>query len=399
MENIESIFSALRRGQMIVLIDSEDRENEGDLILAAEKVTPAKIAFMARFGRGLICVPLTLERVKQLRLDPMTNKNTSPYQCQFTVSVDAKKGVTTGISAYDRACTIRALIDKKTKPGDLVQPGHVFPLVGHPGGVLERAGHTEGALDLLMFANLQPAAVICEIMGDHGQMLKRSQLRNFAKSHHLPLFSIAQLRDYRRKIQPLVKRVAKAQLPTAYGKFLIIIYKTSLDDKEHLALVMGKLLQEKSVLVRIHSECLTGDIFHSLRCDCQRQLDQGLKAIAEEGSGVFLYLRHEGRGIGLINKIKAYGWQDKGLDTVEANEKLGFQGDERDYSVARAILRDLGIARIRLMTNNPQKMAALKGNDFSSLERVPLEVIPHGIHEKRYLRVKKIKLGHILEKV
>lgn len=391
---------------MIVLVDDKSRENEGDLVMAAEKATPAKIAFMAKFGRGLICLPITKARAQELQLPPMVSKNTSPLQCNFTVSVDAKKGVTTGISAHDRTATIRALLNTKTRPIDFSRPGHVFPLIAQAGGVLARSGHTEGALDLMKLAGLKPMAVICEIMGDDGRMLSGKKLLKFAKEHGFQIVSIQSLVDIA-KSQPqkaaredsFVKREVEASLPTAYGNFRAIVYTDFPETKEHVAIIKGNLKNGKPALVRIHSECLTGDVFHSKRCDCYCQLEQALIAIGQAQAGVVIYLRHEGRGIGLINKLKAYNLQDLGYDTVSANEKLGFKGDAREYDVAGRILADLGVSKVRLMTNNPEKITALEQHGIHVVERVPIEFAPRGKGERIYMRTKKIKMGHMLSKV
>jgi len=396
---IEEAIEEIRAGRMVILVDDEDRENEGDLCMAAEKITPEAINFMAKYGRGLICLSLTPERVEELQLPMMTTENTSPYGTALTVSIEARKGVTTGISAHDRATTILTAIDPRTRPEDLARPGHVFPLRARPGGVLQRAGQTEGSVDLARLAGLYPAGVICEIMNDDGTMARVPQLMEFAKKHKLKIVTVKDLIEYRMRKERLVKRIADVKLPTRYGgEFRAIAYENIVDDNVHIALVKGEITPDEPVLVRVHSECLTGDVFGSGRCDCGDQLHRAMEMIAEEGKGIVLYMRQEGRGIGLANKLRAYELQDQGLDTVEANIQLGFKPDLRDYGIGAQILVDLGAKKLRLMTNNPRKIIGLEGYGLQIVERVPIEVKPH---EKNinYLRTKKKKLGHLLEKV
>ena len=394
--SIPELVEELKEGNFIILVDDEDRENEGDLVIAAEKVTPEAINFMAKYARGLICVALTEQRVKELGLPMMAPHNTSLHGTAFTVSVDAKYGVTTGISAYDRATTIKVLIDPNTKPDDLAIPGHIFPLRAREGGVLVRAGHTEASVDLCKLAGLYPAAVICEIMKDDGTMARLPDLEEFGQRFGIKIGTIADLIAYRRRHEKLVERVGEAQLPTRYGKFTIYGYRNKINGEEHVALVMGEIRGDEPVLVRVHSECLTGDVFKSLRCDCGQQLEMALKAIADEGRGVLLYLRQEGRGIGLCNKIRAYSFQDKGADTVEANKILGFPPDLRDYGIGAQILADLGVRKMRILTNNPKKVIGLRGYGLEIVETIPI-VAPPTPENINYLKAKKEKLGHTID--
>jgi len=381
---------------MVILVDDEDRENEGDLTMAAEKVTPDAINFMAKYGRGLICLSLTEERLNELRLPMMVADNTSRFQTAFTVSIDARKGVTTGISAADRAQTILTCIDENTKPDDLVSPGHIFPLRARKGGVLVRTGQTEGSVDLARVAGLQAAGVICEIMNDDGTMARMPDLQVFAKTHSLKIVTIADLIKYRLSKESLVRRIATANLPTKYGgAFTAIAYENDIDSFHHIALVKGEIGPDDKVLVRVHSQCLTGDVFGSRRCDCEEQLHNAMAMVEKEGKGVIVYMRQEGRGIGLVNKLKAYCLQDMGQDTVEANEALGFKADMRDYGIGAQILADLGLHKIRLMTNNPRKIKGLEGYGIEVVERVPIETKPHQ-ENIEYLKTKAKKMGHLL---
>lgn len=396
VSTIQEALEDIRQGKMVILVDDEDRENEGDLTMAAEKVTPDAINFMAKYGRGLICLSLTEEKINELRLPMMVSENTSRFQTAFTVSIDARVGITTGISAADRARTILTAVDDNCKPEDLVSPGHIFPLKARKGGVLVRAGQTEGSVDLARLAGLKPAGVICEIMNEDGTMARMPDLEIFAKKHGLKIVTIADLIRYRLSKESLVRRVAQAKLPTKYGGlFTAIAYENDIDPYHHIALVKGDIKPDEAVLVRVHSQCLTGDVFGSKRCDCEDQLHEAMAMVEREGKGVILYMRQEGRGIGLVNKLKAYSLQDIGKDTVEANEALGFQADMRDYGVGAQILVDLGIRKIRLMTNNPRKIKGLEGYGIQVIERVPIETKPRK-ENLEYLKVKAKKMGHLL---
>jgi len=401
----QSVFSSVdeaaaefRRGRLVLIVDDEERENEGDLAVAAEKVTPDAINFLATNARGLICVALTEQRCDELQLPPMVEHNTSPNQTAFCVSVEARNRVTTGISAADRAATVQALIDPRTRPEDLLRPGHTFPLRARNGGVLKRAGHTEASVDLATLAGLSPAAVICEVMDTDGSMARLPRLLEIARGHGIPVITVRDLIAHRMRTERIVERMAAPLLPTRYGDFHVYAYRAPVTGEEHIALVIGEITPDEPVLVRVHSQCLTGDVFASARCDCGAQLETALERIAAEKRGVLLYLLQEGRGIGLVNKLRAYELQDAGADTVEANQKLGFPADQRDYGVGAQILRDLGVRRMRLMTNNPSKYVALAGYGLEIVERIPLEVPPTE-HTRKYLEAKKRKMGHLLRMV
>jgi 3,4-dihydroxy 2-butanone 4-phosphate synthase/GTP cyclohydrolase II len=393
--SIAEAVEDIRAGKMLIVVDDEDRENEGDLVVAAERVTPDAINFLAKHARGLICVPMTAERLDELGLGPMVAANTAKMGTPFTVSVDAVANTTTGISAFDRAQTVRALIDPKTKPEGLARPGHIFPLRAAEGGVLRRVGHTEAVVDLMRLAGMYEAGVLCEIMDEDGQMARLPQLVRTAEQFSVRIVTIRDLIEYRRKTEKLVRAVARTKLPTHVGEFDLILYESIPDLEHHVALVKGDVASGGSVLVRVHSQCLTGDVFHSLRCDCGEQMEKALEMIQKEGRGVFLYMRQEGRGIGLANKLKAYELQDQGADTVEANVQLGFPADLRDYGIGAQILADLGLREIRLLTNNPRKVVGLEAYGLKITERVPIEVGVHAVN-RHYLATKRDKLGHIL---
>ena len=392
---VEEAIEDVREGRMVVVCDAEDRENEGDLTLAAQFATPETINFMAKHGRGLICLALSPARCDELGLDLMAAKNESAFQTAFTVSVEAREGITTGISAHDRAHTIQVAIDPKARPSDLVQPGHIFPLKAKAGGVLERTGQTEAAVDLARLAGLNPSGVICEVMNDDGTMARVDDLVGYCAEHGLKMITVSDLIAYRRRHDKLVERVVEAQLPTRYGEFNVVGYRSLVDDKHHVAMVRGDVEGQDDVLVRVHSECLTGDVFHSLRCDCGEQLEDALLRIHDEGRGVLLYLAQEGRGIGLLNKLRAYRLQEEGLDTVDANVRLGLPADLRDYGIGAQILVDLGLSSIRLLTNNPKKIVGLEGYGLTVTDQVPIER-PPGEHNRDYLRAKKERMGHLL---
>jgi 3,4-dihydroxy 2-butanone 4-phosphate synthase/GTP cyclohydrolase II len=393
---IEEIVGEIQKGKMVIVCDDEDRENEGDLTMAAELVTPEDINFMAAYGRGLICMPMAGEVVDRLEIPEMVQHNHSRMGTAFTASIEAKNGITTGISAADRAHTVRVAVDEETGPDDLVMPGHIFPLRARPGGVLQRAGQTEAAVDLARLAGLKPAGVICEIMNKDGTMARVPDLEKFSKEHGIKIVTVAQIIEYRRRYERHVKFSVETRLPTPYGEFRLRAYENDVDDMTHLALVLGEPEGKDDVLVRVHSACLTGDALHSLRCDCGGQLEKAMQAIAEEGEGVLVYMQQEGRGLGLLNKMKAYHLQDEGLDTVEANQRLGFAPDLRDYGIGALILKDLDLSRIRFMTNNLTKVVGLQGFGLEITERIPLEVEPNG-QNKRYLQTKKEKLNQVFE--
>jgi 3,4-dihydroxy 2-butanone 4-phosphate synthase/GTP cyclohydrolase II len=392
---IEEAVEDIRQGRIILVVDDEDRENEGDLVMAADKATPEAVNFMAKFGRGLICAPMTGERLDQLKISMMVSDNTAPMGTAFTVTVDARRGVTTGVSSYDRAVTIRTLVDPTMSAEDLTRPGHILPLRAMPGGVLRRAGHTEAAVDLARMAGRYPAGVICEVLDEDGSMARVAQLTALAARHGLKMITIKDLIEYRIMKEKLVHRVATTRMPTDFGEFTAIAYDTTVDTRMPLALVMGPVAGDDPVLVRVHSECLTGDVFQSRRCDCGRQLEHALDIIARERRGVLVYMRQEGRGIGLLNKMRAYELQDQGKDTVEANQALGFKADLRDYGIGAQILVDLGVKKLRLLTNNPKKIVGLEGYGLTFVERVPIEV-PANESNRKYLSTKRDKLGHLL---
>jgi len=394
-DTIEDAIEQFRQGKILIVVDDEDRENEGDFVLAAEKTTPEAINFFVREGRGVVCAPITAERAKELNLDLMVDANTSLHETPFTVSIDYLHGTSTGVSVSDRSITVRALVDPKAQANDFARPGHIFPLRAMEGGVLRRAGHTEAAIDICRLAGLNPAAVLCEILAEDGTMARVPQLLKIAEKFNLKIITVRALIEYRMRREKLVQRIVSTKLPSQYGEFKLYLYRTQTDSKDHIALVKGDISPEKPTLVRVHSECLTGDVFGSLRCDCNAQLVASMKRIEAEGRGVVLYMRQEGRGIGLLNKLKAYNLQDEGFDTVEANEELGFRADLRDYGIGAQILHDLGVGKMRLLTNNPKKIIGLTGYGLEVVERVPLEIHPNR-HNERYLTTKRDKLGHLI---
>lgn len=393
---IEQAVAAIKSGEMVIVVDDEERENEGDLVMAAEFITPEKVNFLTKYGRGLICVPMPARRMEELGLAPMVQVNTALHGTRFTVSVDAVRGTTTGISAHDRAATIKALSDPATKPDDLGRPGHIFPIEALPGGVLARAGHTEATVDLCSLAGLGPYGVLCEILDEDGSMARRAKLRQMAETYGLPIVSVEELIRYRRMNEKMIERVTTVNFPTHRGTFKLHLYRSAIDDHHHLALEKGEVRDKENVLVRVHSSCLTGDVFGSCRCDCGEQLARSMELIEKEGLGVVLYMRQEGRGIGLANKILAYKLQDNGRDTVEANNDLGFPADLRDYGIGAQILSDLGLTTIRLITNNPKKIVGLEGYNLHVTDRVPLQIIPNK-HNAHYLETKRDKLGHLID--